>query len=271
MTAATHNLEPRVLLLHGLLSGHVLWRRLRAEMAGEARFVAPNLLGYGPAARPNGSYELDTLLEHLAPLVERFQPTHIVGHSMGGIVALGLRAKYPDQVHGVGIVGLPVYRDRIEALEYLGRRGLVVSTFLRNHRVSHAACFVARHTHAAWRPYAKRRYPLQPDENFRALFAHTGHSHGGALEGLIFPGTVHGLAAADGGSVALLHGTADRAAPFESAQSLAELTGWSFRGEAEANHQVVVEQPALVAEWLRQEVLRTAEAPAAATPGHAAS
>jgi pimeloyl-ACP methyl ester carboxylesterase len=224
-------------------------------MAGEARFVAPNLLGYGPAQRPNGTYLLDDLLDHLSPLVERFQPTHVVGHSMGGIVALGLRARHPDIFGGVGVIGLPVYSDRREALDYLGRRGLVVSTFLRNHRVSHAACFVARYTHPAWRPYAKRRYPMQPDENFRALFTHTGRSHGGALEGLIFPGTVRGLASAEGGSVALLHGTADRAAPFESARTLAELAGWSFRGEAEATHQVVVERPSLVAEWLRQEVL----------------
>ncbi len=255
MTSPGASHMPRVLLLHGLLSGHVLWNRLRQEMAGEARFVAPNLLGYGPAQRPNGTYVLDDVLNHLAPLVERFQPTHVVGHSMGGIVALGLRARHPDIFVGVGVIGLPVYRDRTEALAYLGRRGLVVSTFLRNHRVSHAACFVARYTQPAWRPYAKRRYPLQPDENFRALFTHTGRSHGGALEELIFPGAVHGLATAEGGSVALLHGRGDRAAPFEAAQALAELTGWSFQGEEEGNHQVVVEQPALVAKWLRREVL----------------
>lgn len=257
--------QPRVLLLHGLLSGHVLWNRLRAEMAGEARFVAPNLLGYGPADRPNGTYDLDVLLDHLAPLVERFQPTHLVGHSMGGIVALGLRARYPDRFRGAGIIGLPVYRDRIEALEYLGRRGLIVSTFLRNHRVSHAACFVARYTHPAWRPYAKRRYPLQPEENFRALFTHTSRSHGGALEGLIFPGAVHDLALPGDCEVSLLHGTGDRAAPIEAAQALAETAGWRFRAEAGANHQVVVERPAFVADWLRQEVLHTGAPTAGST------
>jgi pimeloyl-ACP methyl ester carboxylesterase len=249
--------QPRILMLHGLMSGHVVWNRLRQEMAGEARFVAPNLLGYGPAERPNGSYELDVLLDHLAPLVERFQPTHLLGHSMGGIVALGLRAKYPGRFRSVGIIGLPVYRDRIEALEYLGRRGLIVSTFLRNHHVSHAACFVARYTHPAWRPYARRRFPLQPEENFRALFAHTSRSHGGALEGLIFPGAVHDLALPGEGGVTLLHGTADRAAPFDSARELAEAADWCFRAETGANHQVVVEQPALVADWVRRDVLHT--------------
>lgn len=255
--------QPRVLLLHGLMSGHVLWNRLRLEMAGEARFVAPNLLGYGPAARANGTYALEELLEHLDPLVERFRPTHIVGHSMGGIVALGVRARYADRLRSVGIIGLPVYTSRIEALEYLAKRGIVVSTFLRNHRISHAACFMARHTHPAWQLYARRKFPLQPDENFRALFAHSSRSHGGALEELIFPGKVHALAAVAGPPVSLLHGMGDRAAPFDSARVLAENAGWSFQGEAEANHQVVVENAPLVAEWLRGTVLRM-EVPGAA-------
>jgi lipase len=81
-----------VLLLHGSLGSHLLWRRLSRALKARYRAVAPDLLGYGgssgwPAAAPFG------LADEMAPLW-RLMPEdmnlHLVGYSYGAVVALGL-------------------------------------------------------------------------------------------------------------------------------------------------------------------------------------
>lgn len=260
--------RPRILLLHGVLSGRVTWGPLRHALGDDVVTLAPDLLGNGGSVAQASAYGLDALVDHLAPVVERFRPTHIIGHSMGGIVSLGLRARMPGAFAGVGIVGLPVYADRATALAYLAARGRVVRGFLHNHRRAHVLCVVAGHAGPAWLRTMERRYPAIPREVLRATFAHNAAAHGPALEDVVFAGAVPALAAIPGSKVALLHGTRDRAAPFDAARDLADASGFDFTVIPEATHQVVFEQPETVARWVREHVLSTASARAESQPAN---
>jgi pimeloyl-ACP methyl ester carboxylesterase len=247
--------KPRVLLLHGLLSRRVVWDRVRAELAADAVTLAPDLLGYGPAMRPNGSYRVDDVLDHLDPIVERFRPTHVVGNSMGAIVALGLRARHSERLQGVGLVALPAFDDGVSGRAFLRGRGPVVSGFLRNHHVAHVGCRVAHRTRPLWLRAALWRMPLQTDETIAALFQHCSMAHHGALDEIVFSGCVPELSACEGPPVAAIHGTADQSAPYDAASSLASGLAWRFEAVEGANHQLVVERSATVAEWIRREVV----------------
>src|SRR5690554_503549 len=93
---------PRVILLHGLWMAGVtmqpLARRLRAQG------FEPEVLGYRSIAESPGVV-IDALLEKL----REDGPAHVVGHSMGGLVALhALRTDPQAQVGRVLCLGSPL-------------------------------------------------------------------------------------------------------------------------------------------------------------------
>ncbi len=103
--------EP-VLLLHGLDSNARLnWELpgILPALAEEFRVVAPDQRGHGQSERPeeDGAYgrkmveDAVRLLDHLH--VER---AHVVGYSMGGLVALRLAASHPDRVRSLVLGGM---------------------------------------------------------------------------------------------------------------------------------------------------------------------
>jgi pimeloyl-ACP methyl ester carboxylesterase len=87
-----------MLLLHGLGATGGVWRAYDG--------VAPDLPGHG-AALWEASYTFEGLAEAVRPLLGP-DPVTIVGHSMGGVVALALAAMAPDRVRQVVGLGLKV-------------------------------------------------------------------------------------------------------------------------------------------------------------------
>lgn len=259
--------EPRLMLLHGFLSTRHVWGPLRRELDG-VETIAPDLLGYGRARQHDGRpYTLEAVVEHLQTVFEREQPTHLVGHSMGGIAALALARALPDAVQGVGVIGLPIFHDRDDGVRFFRRRGPLYQGFLRTDRVAHAACVSMHCTNRLWLPLA----PLvlrQPRDVLRTTFQHRGSSHSGSLREIVFAGLVEKLAADVRLPVFALHGTRDRAAPFDRAHDLAALRGWNFQSVEGAGHQIQIDRPQLVAKWIHewarpspQPILGTSNAP----------
>ena len=142
----------RLLLLHGFLSGRSAFDGLRAELEGEAVTIAPDLPGYGDAPGPRDprEYTLQLLADAMEAVLDREQPTHLLGHSMGGIVALELVRRHPGQFARAGIAGLPIYRSRADALAHLHRRGTLYRLMLHSHRTSHLACAAMRASNWGW-------------------------------------------------------------------------------------------------------------------------
>ena len=98
-----------LLLLHGLGATAAVWDGLRAELDGRgvaARVLAPDLPGHG-AAEPLDDYSFEGLAAALAPPVEAaLEPGErvtVLGHSLGGVVALVLAAGRLDVARVVGL------------------------------------------------------------------------------------------------------------------------------------------------------------------------
>jgi pimeloyl-ACP methyl ester carboxylesterase len=193
-------------------------------------------------------------VEWLAPLVETEGITRVAGHSMGGIVALALAEQYPRRIERVGVIGLPLYADRRTALQFLRPRGRVVGAFLRSDAVAHPLCIAAAAAYPAWHALARRYYPLHPRAVMRGLFTHQRAAHG-AFGSIVFAGLAERLAQRATVPVAAFHGTRDRAAPLADVERIAAAKGWDLTVAEGANHQAVIEQPAMVAGWLRRAVL----------------
>jgi pimeloyl-ACP methyl ester carboxylesterase len=250
--------RPRVLLLHGFLSGSACWEPLRRHLDGVADCLAPDLPGYGGSPGPGRAeeYTLPALVEALAPFVDSEAPTHVLGHSMGGILALGLASRFPGRFEGLGVVGLPVYADRTEALGHLNRQGFVRRAFLRSHRVSHQACRAMYLSRWGWAPLSPfvvgRAYSPRV---LSTAFKHSAAGHAGALDGIVFGGHVPALGAAAGTEVVLFHGDRDRAAPLLPVRELAASRGWELTVAPGSGHQVIIERPRMTARWVRSRLL----------------
>jgi len=90
-----------VLLIHGWVSSGRMWSRLSEGVAGQARCWAVDLCGFGESALPDGDEYCLNLELHAAMLIEFCQaqdirPKAIIGHSMGGLLALKMAAMRPD-------------------------------------------------------------------------------------------------------------------------------------------------------------------------------
>jgi pimeloyl-ACP methyl ester carboxylesterase len=246
--------EPRLLLLHGFLSSRNAWGPLQRQLS-DVPTTAPDMLGYGMTAHDGGDYTLEAMVKGLRPLIESERPTHVIGHSMGGIVALALPREF-ESIEAVGVIGLPVFKDREDGTRFLHSRGLIYRNFLRGDRVAHYACMGLHRTSRAWLPLAPLILPRQPREVLRTTFDHCPGSHSGSLDGVVFAGLVEDLAAKVGAPVFALHGSRDRTAPLERAREIASQQEWDFRIARNVGHQLPIERPRVAARWVRDYVLR---------------
>jgi pimeloyl-ACP methyl ester carboxylesterase len=92
---------PLLLLLHGLGATGEVWLELARQWPG--RWLAPDLPGHGGSAEL-GEYTFEALAGAVRPLVEPDGRTVVLGHSLGGVVALALAGQVPvAAVVGLGI------------------------------------------------------------------------------------------------------------------------------------------------------------------------
>ena len=100
--------EP-VVLIHGFRGSGRYWSGVAPRLAERARVVAPDLKGFGDSAKPPRGY---TLADHTATL-RRFLaavgvgPATLIGHSLGGVVALRLVADFPELVKRLVLITTP--------------------------------------------------------------------------------------------------------------------------------------------------------------------
>src|SRR5258707_4949147 len=68
------------------------------------------------------------------------EPSHIVvGHSLGAVLAVEYAARFPTDVRGLVLLGLPYYRDATQAQAYIGKHGSWMARLtVANGRTAHA-------------------------------------------------------------------------------------------------------------------------------------
>jgi pimeloyl-ACP methyl ester carboxylesterase len=99
--------EPLV-VVHGAGTSSAIWHRVTPRLAGGGRrVVAPDVPGYGgsPAAGPG--FALEEVTDDLAAGLQEAgveAPYDLVGHSMGGAIAILLAARHPERVQRLVLV-----------------------------------------------------------------------------------------------------------------------------------------------------------------------
>jgi pimeloyl-ACP methyl ester carboxylesterase len=108
---------PAVILIHSSASGLRQWRALTEALRDRYRVIAVNLFGYGrtspwPAARPMAAADQAELVAAAAALADG--PVALVGHSLGGLVALEAAARLGGRVRVV-LAFEPILFGHLEA------------------------------------------------------------------------------------------------------------------------------------------------------------
>lgn len=99
-----------VVLLHGWLGSWGCWLGTMEALAPRFRVYAPDFWGFGESDKRRESYEVSDFVALADQFMERLgiQSAPVVGHSMGGTVALNLALDRPARVKKVAIVGSPI-------------------------------------------------------------------------------------------------------------------------------------------------------------------
>ena len=88
---------PVVLLIHGITGTSEQWNDVVPLLAEHFTVVAPDLLGHGQSAKPRGDYSLGAYAVSIRDLLIALghRRVTVVGHSLGGGVALQFAYEYP--------------------------------------------------------------------------------------------------------------------------------------------------------------------------------
>jgi pimeloyl-ACP methyl ester carboxylesterase len=97
---------PAVLLLHGITSSAATWRWAAAHLAETHTVVAPDLPGHGESANPPGDFSLGAYAASVRDLLALLdiERVTLVGHSLGGGIALQTTYLFPELVERLVLV-----------------------------------------------------------------------------------------------------------------------------------------------------------------------
>jgi 3-oxoadipate enol-lactonase len=110
---------PPLVLLHGFPLDHHLWDEVVPLLEDTFDIILPDLRGFGESTTIDSPYSMDDYASDIAGLLDQLQiqKASIVGHSMGGYVALAFARLYPERVSGLGLVSSQVPADPPERKE----------------------------------------------------------------------------------------------------------------------------------------------------------
>jgi pimeloyl-ACP methyl ester carboxylesterase len=108
-----------VLFLHGITESRRYFARAIAPLALRFDLVIPDLPGFGLSPKPATRYSMDLFRDSVRAFLEQHglheQPLHLVGHSLGSLIALEYSAAYPEHIERLALLNLPRHFSSEEA------------------------------------------------------------------------------------------------------------------------------------------------------------
>lgn len=107
-----------VVLIHGFGEDHTVWEHQTAFLRTHYRLILPDLPGTGrsPLTAP---LSIESMAQFIYKILvsENISQATVIGHSMGGYVALAFAEKYPHMLEGLGLFSSTAKADSEEKKE----------------------------------------------------------------------------------------------------------------------------------------------------------
>ena len=106
LAVTDHGEGTAIVLVHGLMSTRHTWDAQIDRLALDHRVIAPDLFGHGDSTKPVGDYSLGAHAAALRDLLDAIdvRSATIVGHSLGGGIAMQFAYLFPDRVERIALI-----------------------------------------------------------------------------------------------------------------------------------------------------------------------
>ena len=120
-----------LLLLHGFCESGEMWHYLADSLSTQYRVICPDLPGFGNSALTHPIQSLEEVAEQLEGWMqaEQIQNPIVMGHSLGGYVALALLERMGNRIKAIGLLHSTAFGDDLDKKEMRNR----TLTFLKKH------------------------------------------------------------------------------------------------------------------------------------------
>lgn len=97
---------PVLVLIHGITGSSLTWEDVIGPLAEHHTVIAPDLLGHGDSAKPRGDYSLGAHASGVRDLLLALghERATVVGHSLGGGVAMQFAYQFPGHIDRLALV-----------------------------------------------------------------------------------------------------------------------------------------------------------------------
>lgn len=98
---------PAILLIHGIGDNSTTWDTVQTKLAQRFTVIAPDLLGHGKSDKPRADYSVAAYANGMRDLLSvlDIDRVTVVGHSLGGGVAMQFAYQFPQLVDRLILVG----------------------------------------------------------------------------------------------------------------------------------------------------------------------
>jgi len=235
---------PVVVLLHGFPLDRTFWRCQRETLGSMYRVIAPDLRGHGRSAAPAGVYTIGEMAHDVVELLDALEvrePVVVVGHSMGGYLALDLAVNHARRLRGLVLINTRAGADApatATVREELARQVEASGT---------AEAVVGSMIGKMFAPGSYERHAVAVGETKAQMERTSAVGVAGALRGMaIRPDRTADLAAIAVPSLVITGSEDQMIPPSESRSMAAAIPGATLVEIAGAGHMAPIEEPAAV-------------------------
>jgi pimeloyl-ACP methyl ester carboxylesterase len=102
-----------VVLIHGFLENSTMWKEVVPEISKRNRVISIDLLGHGKSDCLGYVHSMELFAETIDAVLKylRIRKCVLIGHSLGGYVALAFAEKHPQKIKGLCLMNSTSFED----------------------------------------------------------------------------------------------------------------------------------------------------------------
>jgi len=137
MNAQISGNGPTVVFIHGYCESMSIWHRFEAALSKQFQVVLIDLPGHGKSALRKSDFTIDDIADevHAFLAIKNIDKFFVIGHSLGGYIALALADLYSDSLLGFGLFQSSTFADdaqkkriRDKVIKYIQENGVASFT-----------------------------------------------------------------------------------------------------------------------------------------------
>ncbi len=122
-----------VVLLHGFLENKTMWHDISSVLAKKNRVICIDLLGHGNSENQGYIHSMNAMASSVKAVLDslKIRKSIIIGHSMGGYVALAFADLFPKNTKGICLLNTTVLNDSAEKVIHRNRAVIALKQQLK--------------------------------------------------------------------------------------------------------------------------------------------